>query len=53
MPNQKETPSGRNDDVRMPYEPPAVVSDDVFETLALTCGKSSGAFCATNGGFAS
>ena len=25
---------------RMPYEPPRVVSEEVFETLALTCGKT-------------
>jgi hypothetical protein len=24
---------------RRPYEPPAVVADSVFETLALACGK--------------
>jgi len=26
---------------RLPYAPPRVVSDDVFETLALACGKVS------------
>jgi hypothetical protein len=24
---------------RLPYEPPAVISEKVFETLALSCGK--------------
>ena len=24
---------------RLPYEPPAVISEEVFETLALSCGK--------------
>jgi hypothetical protein len=26
---------------RLPYEPPAVVSEEVFETLALGCSKTS------------
>jgi len=29
---------------RLPYEPPAVVSEDVFETQALTCNKTPGEF---------
>lgn len=34
-----------------PYEPPAVISDDVFETLALTCNKTV-ANCGMPGGSA-
>ena len=26
---------------REPYEPPAIVSEESFETLSLTCGKTS------------
>lgn len=36
------------DDGRLPYEPPQVISEEVFETLALSCSKTtSGApeFC--------
>jgi hypothetical protein len=29
-------------DPRKPYERPAVVSEEVFETLALACGKVAG-----------
>lgn len=29
-----------DEDQREPYEPPAVVSEEVFETLASTCGKN-------------
>jgi hypothetical protein len=28
-------------DERLPYEPPEVVGEDLFETLALACGKAS------------
>mgnify|MGYP000866689265 CR=1 FL=1 len=30
---------------RKPYERPAVVSDEVFETLALSCAKANGFVC--------
>lgn len=30
-----------HDDGRLPYEPPAIVSEEVFETLALGCSKTS------------
>jgi hypothetical protein len=33
-----------------PYEPPAVISEEIFETLAIACGKTGGAFCIANGG---
>jgi hypothetical protein len=32
------TPQGKR-----PYEPPAVVSERIFETTALACGKVTGA----------
>lgn len=34
-------------DPRQPYEPPRIVSEEVFETLALACGKASGGFQCT------
>jgi hypothetical protein len=37
-------------DERLPYEPPAVISEEVFETLALSCGKLSGNSCSHHGG---
>jgi hypothetical protein len=30
---------GHTDDLRAPYEPPTLEQDDLFETLALACGK--------------
>ena len=33
---------------RRPYERPAVVSDEVFETMALSCGKIAGTQQACN-----
>lgn len=30
---------------RLTYEPPAVVSEEVFETLALSCGRASPLAC--------
>ena len=45
-PQQKqEQPAARE-----PYEPPAIVSEEVFETLAAVCGRVSGPRCAFNGG---
>ncbi len=37
-------------EAREPYEPPAVVSEEIFETLAIACGKSSGPACLAGGG---
>ena len=37
-------------DTREPYEAPAVVSEEIFETLAIACGKTGGPFCLANGG---
>lgn len=30
---------------RLPYEPPAVISEEVFETLALSCAKANPFVC--------
>lgn len=30
---------------RLPYEPPAVISEEVFETLALSCAKANMFVC--------
>ncbi|MCG8418780.1 MAG: hypothetical protein MJE77_12655 [Proteobacteria bacterium] len=30
---------------RLPYEPPAVISEEVFETLALSCSKDNPVQC--------
>jgi hypothetical protein len=38
---------------REPYEAPAVVSEEVFETLALACGKQNGRGCRRRGGLQS
>ncbi len=32
-------------DKRLPYEPPAVISEEVFETLALSCSKANPFVC--------
>ena len=36
-----------------PYDAPAVLSEEVFETLALTCGKLDTPLCLSTGGFSS
>jgi hypothetical protein len=36
--------------VEEPYEEPAVISEEVFETLAVACGKSGGMPCVIGGG---
>ena len=30
---------------KLPYEPPTVLSEEVFETLALACAKDPGSDC--------
>lgn len=32
------------EDGRLPYEPPQVISEEVFETLALSCAKTTSGF---------
>lgn len=32
-------------DDRLPYEPPAVISEEVFETLALSCAQANPFVC--------
>lgn len=39
---KKDTPPERP---RKPYERPAVISDEVFETLALSCAKANRFVC--------
>jgi hypothetical protein len=48
-----EQPPNDESDTRLPYEPPAVVSEETFETLAIACGKMSGSTCITGGGISS
>ena len=44
MSEPKQAPP-RTDRPRKPYEPPAVISDEVFETLALSCAKANAFVC--------
>ena len=39
---ENEIPRNQQDDSRQPYEKPAVVAEEVFETLALSCAKDGG-----------
>lgn len=32
-------------DPRLPYQPPAVITEEVFETLALSCAKANQILC--------
>jgi hypothetical protein len=42
MGNEKPPEPGPDEPTdKLPYEPPAVISDEVFETLALGCNKVS------------
>jgi len=41
MPPEDEKSGQLEPDDRLPYEPPAIVSEEVFETLALGCSKTS------------
>jgi hypothetical protein len=38
-------PNQPTPDPRLPYEPPRVISDEVFETLALSCAKANPFVC--------
>ena len=38
-------PNQPDADARLPYEPPRVISDEVFETLALSCAKANPFVC--------
>jgi hypothetical protein len=44
-----EKPDISDADAKLPYEPPAVVSEETFETLAMACKKMSGPICSTGG----
>jgi hypothetical protein len=48
-PNGPDDPSAQPPPARQPYEPPAITSEEVFETLAAACGKSEPR-CAFTGG---
>lgn len=41
-----EKPQEESTDERLPYEPPEVISETVFETLALACQHNVGFPCA-------
>jgi hypothetical protein len=43
MDEQDENQAERK--ARLPYEPPAVISEEVFETLALSCAKANPLVC--------
>ena len=34
-----DKPEAAQEQARRPYEPPAIVSEQIFETTALACGK--------------
>jgi len=53
MKNDKTPAPKTESEVKEPYEPPAVISEEVFETLAVTCGKTAGPLCFNTGGFTS
>lgn len=43
---KQESGAGASRDLgRLPYEPPAVISEEVFETLALSCAKANPFAC--------
>jgi hypothetical protein len=48
--DKKRDPHEEPTGVKEPYEQPAVITEEVFETLALACGKTGGFGCATQGG---
>lgn len=43
--SEREREQDRKHDERLPYEPPAVISEEVFETLALSCAKANPIAC--------
>jgi len=43
--DDKNQDKPKQDDERLPYEPPAVVSEEVFETLALSCASANPFVC--------
>jgi hypothetical protein len=44
-PQATPTETGIQHGQRLPYEPPAVISEEVFETLALSCAKANPFAC--------
>lgn len=45
MNDDQNNKTNDNDDPRLPYEPPAVISEEVFETLALSCASGNPFVC--------
>jgi len=43
-PKDQDTPADVHDG-RLPYEKPAVISEEVFETLALSCARANSVVC--------
>lgn len=41
----KQDKNQARNEPRLPYEPPAVISEEVFETLALSCAKANPIVC--------
>jgi hypothetical protein len=41
----EEQPTPQPQRRREPYSPPDIASEDTFETLAISCSKSSGTSC--------
>jgi hypothetical protein len=50
--DQQMNPHHEPTGAKEPYDQPAVISEEVFETLAMACGKtgSQAAVCGPNGG---
>jgi hypothetical protein len=44
-PDDNEADNKAEQNARLPYEPPAVISEEVFETLALSCAKANPFVC--------
>ena len=43
-PREPQSPDDTHREPRKVYEQPRIVSEEIFETLALACGKASGFF---------
>ena len=47
--NDRKTSKPVTPSTRLPYERPAVLTEEVFETLALSCGKGNPMVCPSGG----
>jgi hypothetical protein len=45
MSKETKEKQGQSTDSRLPYQPPSVISEEVFETLALSCAKANPFVC--------